>query len=47
MQKDDNEIDLDLLLEIAEENKIICNQTPVNTLIEDMEKLQNGFFTDG
>ena len=36
-QKEENEIDLGLFLELAEENKIIYNQTPVNTLIEDME----------
>ena len=46
-QKEENEIDLGLFLELAEENKIIYNQTPVNTLIEDMEKLKNGFFTNG
>ena len=46
-QKEDNEIDLRLFLELAEENKIIYNQVPINTLIEDMEKLKNGFFTNG
>ena len=46
-QKEDNEIDLGLFLELAEENKIIYNQTPVSILIEDMEKLKNGFFTNG
>ena len=46
-QKEENEIDLGLFLELAEENKIIYNQTPVNTLIEDMEKLKNGVFTNG
>ena len=46
-QKEENEIDLGLFLELAEENKIIYNQTPVNTLIEDIEKLKNGFFTNG
>ena len=46
-QKEENEIDLGLFLELAEENKIIYNQTPVSTLIEDMEKLKNGFFTNG
>ena len=46
-QKDDNKIDLGLFLEVAEENKIVYNQIPVNTLIEDMEKLKNGFFTNG
>ena len=45
--KEDDEIDLGLFLELFEENKIIYNQTPVNTLIEDMEKLKNGFFTNG
>ena len=46
-QKEDNEIDLGLFFELAEENKIIYNQIPINTLIEDMEKLKNGFFTNG
>ena len=46
-QKQENEIDLGLFLELVEENKIIYNQTPVNTLIEDMEKIKNGFFTNG
>ena len=45
-QKEDDEIDLGLFLELAEENKTIYNQMPLNTntLIEDMEKLKNGFF---
>ena len=47
LQKEDNEIDLGLFLELAEENKIIYNQVPINILIEDMEKLKNGFFTNG
>ena len=46
-QKEENEIDLGLFLELAEENKIIYNQVPINTLVEDMEKLKNGFFTNG
>ena len=46
-QKEDNEIDIGLFFELAEENKIIYNQIPINTLIEDMEKLKNGFFTNG
>ena len=46
-QEEENEVDLGLFLELAEENKIIYKQTPVNTLIEDMEKLKNGFFTNG
>ena len=45
-QNEENEIDLALFLELAE-NKIIYNQTPVNALIEDMEKLENGFFANG
>ena len=46
-QKEENEIDLGLFLELAEENKIIHNQVPINTLIEDMEKPKNGFFKNG
>ena len=46
-QEEENEIDLGLFLELAEENKIIYNQVPVITLIEDMKKLKNGFFTNG
>ena len=46
-QKEENEKDLGLFLELAEENKIIDNQVPINILIEDMEKLKNGFFTNG
>ena len=46
-QKEENEIDLGLFLELAEENKIIYNQVPVITLIEDTEELRNGFFTNG
>ena len=37
-QKEENEIDLGLFLELAEENKIVYSQVPVTTLIEDMEK---------
>ena len=46
-QKEENEIDFGLFLELAEDNKIIYNQTPVTTLTEDMEKLKNEFFTKG
>ena len=46
-QKEDNEIDLGLFLELAEENKIIYNQVPINILVEDMEKIKNGLFTNG
>ena len=45
--KEDDEIDLGLFLELAEEYKIIYNQVPVTSLIEDIEKLLNGFFTNG
>ena len=45
--KEDDEIDLGLFLELAEEKKIIYNQVPINILVEDMEKLRNGFFTNG
>ena len=46
-QKEENEIDLGLFLELAEENKIIYNQVPINILVEDMEKIKSGFFTNG
>ena len=46
-QKEDNEIDLGLFLELAEENKVIYNQIPIYILIEDMKKLKSGFFTNG
>ena len=46
-QKEYNEMDIGLFLELAEENRIIYNQTPGYTLIEDMEKLKNGFFPNG
>ena len=46
-QNEENEIDLGSFFELAKENKIIYNQTRVNTLIEGMEKLKNGFFTNG
>ena len=45
--KEDDEMDLGLFLELAEENKILYNQVPISTLIEDMQKLTNGFFTNG
>ena len=46
-KKKEKEIDLGLFFELAEENKIIYNQVPENTLIEHMEKLKNGSFTNG
>ena len=45
-KQEKDEIDLSLFFELAEEYKIGYNQTPVNTLIEDMEKLESGFFTN-
>ena len=35
-QKEDNQIDLDVLFDLAEENKIMYNHVPVNSLIEDL-----------
>ena len=46
-QKGDVEIDLGLFLNLAEENKILYNEVPVTTLIEDMENLTYGFFMNG
>ena len=46
-QKKDNGIYLGFLFELAEENKIIYNQVLLNTLVEDMEKMKNGFSTNG
>ena len=45
MQKEKNEIDLSLFFDLVEKYKVLCNQTPVDTLNEDMEKMQNGVFT--
>ena len=45
-KKKNNEIDFGLFFEL-EENKIKFNQVPINTLIENMEKMKNGFFTNG
>ena len=45
MHKEGNEIDIGLFFEVAQEDKIIYNQVPVNTLREDMEKLKNVVFT--
>ena len=47
MLKKKHDIDLGLFFELAGENKIIYNQTPVNTLIEAMEKPRNVFFMNG
>ena len=43
LQKEENEIDLGLFFELAEENKIIYNQVPEDTLMEDMEIFKNCF----
>ena len=43
-KKEENENDLSLFFELAKENRIIYSQTPVNTLIEDVKELRNGFF---
>ena len=40
LQKQEKEIYLGLLFELTEENKIVYNQVPENTLIEDVEKLK-------
>ena len=45
-KKKENERVLGLVLKLAGENEIIYNLVPVNFLIEDMEKLKNGFFTN-
>ena len=43
-QREGNEIDLGLFLQLAEEGegKVVYNHAPINTLIEDMEFLRNG-----
>ena len=47
MQREENEIELGLVFKLGEKNQIISDQIPVNTLIEDMEKIKNGFITKG
>ena len=46
-QKEEDGIDLGLFFDLAEDDIKVHNQTPVLTLIEDMEKLKNGFPTNG
>ena len=46
-QKKEIETDLGFFSQLSEDNKMIFIQTPVNTLIEEMEKLKNGFLTNG
>ena len=41
--REENEIDIDLFLELAQEYKIVHNHAPVNKLIEYMEHLTNVF----
>ena len=43
----ENEVNLCLFLELAKEGKMVYNHAPVNTLIEDMVYLRNGFSTNG
>ena len=40
-QNEENEMDLGLFFEFAEDNKIIYHQKPLNILKENMEKLKN------
>ena len=47
MKKEENEIDLGIFFELAEETKNVYNQIPVKTFMDDMEKMENGFFTNG
>ena len=47
-QKEDNEVDLGLFFEFAEEKRVTYNQVPVNTLMEDVQKkMKNVLFTNG
>ena len=42
-QRGEKEIDFGLFLDLAQEVKIDCYHTPVNTLTEEIEYLRNGF----
>ena len=42
-----NEVDLGLFLELAQKGKAVHNHAPVNTHLEEIEYLRNGFFTNG
>ena len=46
-RKEEKYIDLGVFHELAEETKFIYDQAPVNTRIEDMEKLKKEFFPNG
>ena len=47
MQKEENEVDLGSFFELAEKNKTIYIEAPINTRIQDMEKLKNRSLTNG
>ena len=42
-QKGENEIDIGLFFEIAEQNRNIYNQTPLNSIIERIKKIEMAF----
>ena len=44
VEMQNEEIDIGLVFELSEENKIIHNQLPVITLIEHMEKIKKSLF---
>ena len=46
-QKEEFDTDLDLCFQVAEQDKLIYNQTPRKTIIEDIEKIRDEFFTFG
>ena len=46
-QRQENGVDLGLFLELAQKGKIVHNHAPVNTPLEDIEYLRNGFFMNG
>ena len=47
MQDKKTDIDLSLSFELTEGDKLIFNQTPKNTLLEDMETVRHEFSTSG
>ena len=46
-QNEEEEMDLGLFFQLAEEDKIFYNQTPVDSLMEGQEKTKNGSFPSG
>ena len=46
-QKEETENHLVLFFELAEENEMIYNPVPINTLIGGLEEMKSGFFTNG